>query len=48
MKTTINGKKVVQLGDKMDRKALNRAKKTFSKGDYSLRVTNLKTGEDRY
>lgn len=44
----INGKEVVALGDKLDRKTLNRAKKNFEKAkgvSYTLRVKNLNNGE---
>ena len=43
----INGKEIVALGDKMTRKAMNRAKKNFEKAkgiSYDIRVKNLNSG----
>lgn len=51
MKKTNKDKSVIALGDKMDRKALNRAKKNFEKSKgvpYDLRVKNLNSGDSEW
>lgn len=47
MKNIKAAKTIVAMGEKLDRKALNRAKKTFQKSkgvEYALRVKNLNSG----
>lgn len=44
---TINGKKIVALGERMDRKTINAAKKNFEKAvgcAYSVRVASIQNG----
>ena len=51
MKNTNKDKSAIALGGKIDRKALNRAKKNFEKSKgvpYDLRVKNLNSGDSEW